>query len=199
MSYPNFHLIVTSDCMVSFQDVQTAYYMVAATGVLVAAIYYVLNMRATQRNSKAALETRQAQLYMQILNQFDTLEYQKTWQEVIGWEFKTPEEFMDRIWSIKDNRAKMAYVAFLFEGVGVAVNKKLISIDLIDDLFSIWVISYWEKFGAIELYFREKFNAPQDAEWIEYLYNEVVKVSVKQHPNLQGDTKSMMESFNSRT
>jgi hypothetical protein len=52
--------------LVELAEIQAAYYIVAATGVLIAAIYYVLNMRAIQRNSKAALETRQAQLLMNI-------------------------------------------------------------------------------------------------------------------------------------
>ena len=30
--------------MVSFEEIQAAYYMVAATGVLVAAVYYVMNL-----------------------------------------------------------------------------------------------------------------------------------------------------------
>ena len=36
--------------MVDLAEIQAAYYMVAATGVLVAAIYYVYNMRAAERN-----------------------------------------------------------------------------------------------------------------------------------------------------
>jgi hypothetical protein len=43
-------------------DVQTAYDMVAATGVLVAAIYYIINLRSSSR-------IRQAQLYMQVYMQ----------------------------------------------------------------------------------------------------------------------------------
>jgi len=46
--------------MVDLAEIQAAYYMVAATGVLVAAIYYVVTLRTTQRNMKANLETRQA-------------------------------------------------------------------------------------------------------------------------------------------
>ncbi len=45
--------------MVSIDEIQAAYYMVAATGVLIAAIYYVYNLKTT-------LQTRQAQLFMQI-------------------------------------------------------------------------------------------------------------------------------------
>ncbi|MCX6654088.1 MAG: hypothetical protein NTY03_03080, partial [Candidatus Bathyarchaeota archaeon] len=45
--------------MVTIEEIQAIYYMVAATGVLVAAVYYILNMRAT-------LQTRQAQLFMHL-------------------------------------------------------------------------------------------------------------------------------------
>ncbi len=41
--------------MVELAEIQAAYYMVAATGVLVAAIYYVYNMRAAERNKKIQL------------------------------------------------------------------------------------------------------------------------------------------------
>jgi len=44
--------------MVSFEEIQAAYYMVAATGVLVAAVYYILNMRVAQKTSKQTLDTR---------------------------------------------------------------------------------------------------------------------------------------------
>jgi hypothetical protein len=48
--------------MVDLAEIQAAYYMVAATGVLVAAVYYVMTIRTTQRNLKENLETRQTQL-----------------------------------------------------------------------------------------------------------------------------------------
>jgi len=56
--------------MVDLAEIQAAYYMVAATGVLVAAIYYMMTLRTTQRNMKMNLETRQAQLLMSILNRW---------------------------------------------------------------------------------------------------------------------------------
>ena len=45
--------------MVSFEEIQTAYYMIAATGVLLAAIYYVYKISINQRTMKKTLETRQ--------------------------------------------------------------------------------------------------------------------------------------------
>jgi len=41
--------------MVSFEEIQAAYYMVAATVVLMAAIYYIFNIRQSIPNKKAQL------------------------------------------------------------------------------------------------------------------------------------------------
>ena len=38
--------------MVNLAEIQAAYYMVAATGVLVAAIYYLFSIRETKRNRR---------------------------------------------------------------------------------------------------------------------------------------------------
>ena len=65
--------------MVGFEEIQAAYYMVAATGVLVAAIYYVMNLRAQKTNMKATLDTRQAQLLMQIYQRFSETDFMRKW------------------------------------------------------------------------------------------------------------------------
>ena len=54
--------------MVDLAEIQAAYYMVAATGVLVAAIYYIYNMRTSQRIMKTTLETRQMQMFMNVFD-----------------------------------------------------------------------------------------------------------------------------------
>jgi hypothetical protein len=42
--------------LVTIEEIQAVYYMVAATGVLVAATYYVLNLRVSQRNQELKLK-----------------------------------------------------------------------------------------------------------------------------------------------
>ena len=187
-----------TDLNVTFQ---TASYLIAALSFAVTCAYYVMNLNNNKKNQELALkaqqqsvETRQAQLYMQVLNQFDTLQFQQTWFEVMNWEFKTPEEFTEKIWPIQENKAKWAYAGLLLEGVGVAVNKNLISVDLIDDLFSGWVIGYWDKFGSVEVYFRERFKIPQNAEFVEYLYREVMRVAVKQN-QITASANAQAQSF----
>ena len=45
--------------MVDFQTIQEVYYMVAATGVLVAAIYYVVNLRNSRKTLELTLKAQQ--------------------------------------------------------------------------------------------------------------------------------------------
>jgi len=50
--------------MVSIEEIQAAYYMVAATGVLVAAVFYVLNLRETTKNRRITLTNTMMQPFM---------------------------------------------------------------------------------------------------------------------------------------
>ena len=50
--------------MVSFEEIQAAYYMVAATGVLIAATFYVLSLRETTLNRKAILTNNLMQYFL---------------------------------------------------------------------------------------------------------------------------------------
>jgi hypothetical protein len=63
--------------MIELATLQMVSYIMGSLGVFIAAIYYVINLRAQQNNMKTSLDTRQAQLFMQILNQFNTPERQK--------------------------------------------------------------------------------------------------------------------------
>ena len=47
-------------------DVQTIGVLVIPTSVTIAAIYYTITLRTSQKNMRATLETRQAQLFMQM-------------------------------------------------------------------------------------------------------------------------------------
>ena len=60
-------------------DVQTIGVLVTAASVTVAAIYYIMTLRATQRNMKTTLETRQAQFLMSLYQRWSDSEYQDNW------------------------------------------------------------------------------------------------------------------------
>ncbi len=62
-----------------------------------------------------------------------------------------------------------------YKGVGLLVRRKLIDLNLVEELMGISIVLHWEKSGPIIKELRERLNLPQFAEWFEYLYNEMQK------------------------
>jgi len=153
--------------MVTFQDIQTAYYMVAATGVLVAAAYYVLNMRQT-------IENRKAQLFLQLYSQY----YNKDWLESLRkttyeMRFKDPIEFVKKYGPEANPEAYKGFdmLSHYFEGAGVMVKRGLIDPSMVSDLLAEEFIDYWEKYSPIFIEYRKEVNNPKVCENQEYLYS----------------------------
>jgi len=162
-------------------EIQTAYYMMAATGVLIAAIYYVVNTRTT-------LQTRQAQLFMPIHSQFYSRDFIKAIQDIIfDYEWKDYEDFQmkyDRKANLEAYTSRMATASF-FEGVGVLVKRRLIDASFVDDLMSGYIMRYWEKMNPIVNETRLRLKWPQYGEYIEYLYNQIKPIVERQNPELR--------------
>ena len=166
--------------MVGLTEIQTAYYMVAATGVLIAAVYYVLNMRVT-------LQTRQAQLFIPIYSTYHSDEYMKAYSEIMRWKWENYDDYINKYGSESNPEAYIMYrkVFGFFEGVGVLVRRRLIDPSLVDDLMSGAIVQYWERFESILLERRRRLNWPQVGEQIEYLYNEVKPIAERQRRQLE--------------
>src|SRR3990170_4039742 len=142
--------------MVDLVEIQAAYYMVAATGVLVAAVFYILNLRVSQRNQELSLkaqqqsaETRQAQLFLQLYSQY----YNKDWVAALHKvNFEIKFKGFDDFWenygpSNPDKFQSFDLLSHYFEGAGVLVRKGLIDPSLVADLIAEELFGYWEKFG----------------------------------------------------
>ena len=114
--------------MVSLAEVQTAYYMVAATGVLAAAIYYIVNMRTT-------LQTRQAQLFMQLYDRW-TFEIADKFWDFLEDDMDTAEELLEKERTDKEVRRRNATLSRYHEGIGVLVRFGLLDIKYIAHLAS---------------------------------------------------------------
>jgi hypothetical protein len=162
--------------LVSFEEVQTAYYMVAATGVLVAAIYYIVNMRTT-------LQTRQAQLFMQLYDRWTFDIADKFW-DFLDDDISTAEELLDRQKTDKEFRRRTAILSRYHEGVGVLVRFGLLDIRYIAYLASWPTRMYWEKLKPIIEDIRRLQNAPRSDSESEYLYNELMKY-LEKHSELK--------------
>jgi hypothetical protein len=113
--------------------------MVAAAGVLIGVVYYLLDIRHQTR-------VRQTDLVMRLYNTFGSTEFQKAYQEVLSLEFEDYADFRKRYpASNAEGAAARVTVYAFFEGIGVLVKRKLIGMDLVDDLLSTNILVTWEK------------------------------------------------------
>ena len=63
-------------------DVQTISVVIAAVSVVIGVINSILSSRRAEKNDEQMLETRQAQLYMQLYNRWNSLDFAKAYTQV---------------------------------------------------------------------------------------------------------------------
>ncbi len=161
--------------MVSIEEIQAVYYMVAATGVLVAALYYVLNMKTT-------LQTRQAQLFMQIYDRMSQPELSAIINNIrYNLKWSDSEDFWRKYGAETniDEYSRIASAGNYFKGIGVLLKKGLIDQMFIYDLLSSPLKAYWERMGPVILERRRVTNNPNLFAFVDYLYDEMVKVDIE--------------------
>jgi hypothetical protein len=138
--------------------------MVAAAGVLIGVIYYILEIRHQTR-------TRETELVTNLASVFAGKEFQRDMQEVIQ------ASRSGAAYSEMEKRIGMTYpqTGYFFEELGILLHRKLVDISLVDDLFSGPIIRFWEASKPYVEEARKRLNEPQYAEWFEYLYDEMKK------------------------
>jgi hypothetical protein len=189
--------------MVDLAEIQAAYYMVAATGVLVAAVYYILNLRVSQKNQELTLkaleqsakaqqmtlDTRQAQLLMNLYQKMSDPDFEEAWVKIVfTWKWSDYEDFEAKYGAVSNPKKwrSLTYVGNYFEGVGILVKNGFLDAALVDDLMSSYLIRFWQKFGPIFKESRVKLGSPTIAEFMEYLYDAVYPIYLQQHPVIIG-------------
>jgi len=162
--------------MVTMEEIQAAYYMVAATGVLIAAVFYIINMKTT-------IETRQAQLFMQLYDRWTFDIGEKFWN-FLDTDIKSAEEYFDRLKKDKEYSRNASILSRYHEGVGVLVRFGLLDIKYIAYLACWPTRMYWEKYKPIIADIRRIQGAPRSDSESEYLYNRLIQY-LEQHPELK--------------
>jgi hypothetical protein len=142
--------------------------VVAAAGVIIGVVYYILDMR-----NQAKL--RQTDMVMRLYDKFGSTEFQKAYQTMMYLEFEDYSDYTKRYGENADVRAAFMTMNVFFEGMGLLVKRKLAGIDLVDDLLSSDILSTWQKMKPLAEGDRKKSAHPQAWEWFEYLYDEMKK------------------------
>jgi hypothetical protein len=113
--------------MVDLAEIQAAYYMVAATGVLVAAGYYVMNIRNYAR------ERRKQTILMKLPPM--TKEYYE-WNIQIRLDVVTSEIWEKKYQMNPENQSKMQYITNIYAVVGQLYEEGLMSLEEVAQAYS---------------------------------------------------------------
>jgi len=150
-------------------DITEVSAIVAAAGVMIGVVYYILDIRHQAR-------TRQTELVMRLYSEIGSKEYVEAYPNFFAsMEFKDYEDFKKKPWVGTPAYVSYMMHCYFFEGIGILLHKKLIDIELVDDLFSMHIKMNWEKIKPIVEGRRKEWNTPAYWEWFEYLYNEMKK------------------------
>ena len=103
-------------------DYQTLSIIFAGISIGIASIYYALTLRRAAKDRQTTLETRQAQLFMQIRDKWDKDMIRRRF-EIISWEWENYGDFMEKYGPESNPEAWSNLISMgqFFEGVGVLV------------------------------------------------------------------------------
>jgi len=121
----------------------------AQTGaILVGVALAVMELRHMRQTRETELETRQAQLFKQIYDRFESSEFQRNDYLFTQWEWEDFEDFRER-YGDAESYSIHSSIGTFYEGIGVLVNRGLIDVEFVDDLMSGCILRYWEKIKPV--------------------------------------------------
>jgi hypothetical protein len=190
--------------MVDLALLQSLSYIAGALGVCVAAVYYVLNLRITQKNQELTLkalehsakaqeltlkaqqqnlETRQAQLFMAVYQSFYSSDFTKAEFDLFKVKIKTAKDMEKLMKEDVDGYRAWNMYGTLYEGLGVLVREGLIDVRLPALLMSGMILQFWDSYRDAIVDARRAWKWPRVNVEVEYLAEAVAKYG-REHPEL---------------
>jgi hypothetical protein len=175
-------------------EIETISIVFTGLSISLAAFYYISTLRNAQRTrelslraQEQALETRQAQLMMQIYGRWSDSDYKRhfhRFQNTMEW--TDVDDFIRRYTSDGDLDEFLSFstVISFYEGIGVLVKRDLIDKYLVDDLLGGDIVQSWEKVSTLVPESRKR-GYPTWLECFELLYNEIKPIYESQLQELE--------------
>ena len=169
--------------MVTIEEIQAAYYMFAATGVLVAAVYYIINLRFT-------MKAREMQICREFASDYTSEHGMTRYGNMMTLEWKDYDDFMKKYGrSHPDLYGKWISQFFSFEMWGLLIERRVIDPELIYYLGGYGAIRSWDKYKDVIQSFRDNYWGPDFMVKSEYLVNEMVKIKTNHDVDFQDRRK----------
>jgi hypothetical protein len=160
-------------------DVQTISIVLGGIGLFIAAINSIISSRKADQQRQTEIETRQAELFMQVYQRFNTQEFRRALQDffyIQKWE--ELDAFLQQYGSIQEwmkseDWITATQIGSYFGGVGVLLQRGLVDARMVSDLMGEYVIRYWKRSAPVIHEIRK--TDPQSSEGIETLYNTITQ------------------------
>ena len=127
-------------------------------------------------------------------------DFEEAWTEIVfKWKWSDFDDFNAKYGGLSNPQKyrSLTYVGNYFEGVGILVKNGFIDAALVDDLMSVYVVGFWQKFGPYFKEARARGGSPTIAEFMEYLYDAVYKIWMQQHPESPQPLLSINSAYSS--
>jgi len=114
-------------------DIQTVSVVIASASVVAGVVYYTLQLRHQNR-------IRQTDLIMRLYSNYGSREFQEAVWKLMAREYKDFDDY-----GRQHGWAEAVEIGTFFEGIGLLLKRKLVDIQLVDDLFTTPIKLAWEK------------------------------------------------------
>jgi len=143
-------------------DIQTVSIAIASASIVAGVIYYGLQIR---HQTKA----RQTDLIIRLYSLVGSKEFLEAWEKIYFREIKSMDDYLKKYGTI----AEINQVSLIYGALGMLLRRKLIDVDIINDVTGRTVITMWEKLKPLW----EPIMKERGTEWDSWVYlcNEMKK------------------------
>lgn len=153
-------------------EIQTLFSYLTPISLTIGVINHKMTLNNTRKNQKMQLETKQAQLLMQIYNNWWIAEQLRLFAKSMQMEWDDYEDFQSK-YSVENFEEGLPFttMSYFFDGVGVLVNEGLVDIVLVSKLIAGDLKTHWERFEPKIREHRKRRSFPQYFDDVELLYD----------------------------
>jgi hypothetical protein len=145
--------------------------VIAAVGVIVGVIYYILEIRHQDK-------MKHLDLFMSIYSNWGSPDMLDAHRRFMIIKVESYERWVKEHGQVTESsqlNTDVDRVGWFFNLMGFLVKEKIVNIKLVDELLGYWVIKNWETIKPLVEGWRKQYNIPESYSWFEYLYNEMKK------------------------
>jgi hypothetical protein len=144
-------------------SLQTVSYLIAALSFAVTCAYYIMNLSNNKKNQELTLkaqqqsaETRQIQLFMQVMDKMDKRWLEDYWEVLKEWNWTDFDDFMKRY---GPDNTKFREVFGHMMHMGILVDEGLLDPKLIRKWMGWLPGDLWRKYESVIYEFRRRYDA----------------------------------------